>query len=111
MWTRVRHERAFRKLDVRCCTRDEGRPLGVGVQAQAPNRLKPQGLRVSVVSVEEKAGQGAGQVRPTETSGSEPLRTCRKYIGDVKTRGVALPWEQCGGHLCTAPTASGLEAA
>ncbi len=41
---------------LRCCTRDEGRPLGAGVQAQAPNHLKLQALRASVVSVEEKAG-------------------------------------------------------
>jgi len=41
---------------VRCCTEDEGRPLGAGVQAQAPNRLKLHTLRAGVVSVEEKAG-------------------------------------------------------
>jgi hypothetical protein len=38
---------------VRCCTRDEGRPLGAGRQGQASNRLKLQ--RAGVVSVEEKA--------------------------------------------------------
>jgi putative transposase len=42
---------------VRCCTEDEGRPLGAGLQEQAPNRLKLQALRAFVVSVEEKAGQ------------------------------------------------------
>ena len=31
------------RAGVRCCTRDEGRPLGAGVQAQAPNRLKLRG--------------------------------------------------------------------
>ena len=41
---------------VRCCTGDEGGPLGVGVQAQTPNRLKLQRSRAVVVSVEEKAG-------------------------------------------------------
>jgi hypothetical protein len=40
-----------------------------------------------VVSVEEKAGRGSGQVKRTETSVSEPLRTCRKSLGDVKTGG------------------------
>ena len=57
MLTRVRHERVLRKLSMRCCTKDEGRPLGTGVQAQVPNRLKLQRLRAAVVSVEEKAGQ------------------------------------------------------
>jgi len=27
-------------LKVRCCMEDEGRPLGAGLQGQAPNRLK-----------------------------------------------------------------------
>jgi putative transposase len=39
-----------------CCTGDEGRPLGAGLQEQAPNRLKLQRSRAAVVSVEEKAG-------------------------------------------------------
>ena len=39
----------------RCCTNDEGRPLGVGVQAQASNRHKLRALRAPVVSV---AGKG-----------------------------------------------------
>jgi hypothetical protein len=42
---------------MRCCTGDEGRPLGAGLQEQAPNRLKLHALRALVVSVEEKAGQ------------------------------------------------------
>ena len=57
MWTRVRHERVLSFLSTRCCTKDEGRPLGTGEQAQVPNRLKLQRLRAAVVSVEEKAGQ------------------------------------------------------
>jgi hypothetical protein len=39
------------------CTRDEGRPLGVGEQAQASNHCKLLPLRAVVVSVAEKAGQ------------------------------------------------------
>jgi transposase-like protein len=42
---------------MRCCTGDEGRPLGAGLQEQASNPLKLQVLRAPVVSVEEKAGQ------------------------------------------------------
>jgi len=38
-------------------TGDEGRPLGAGLQEQAPNHLKLHWLRAIVVSVEEKAWQ------------------------------------------------------
>jgi hypothetical protein len=38
-----------------CCRRDEGRPLGVGVQDQAPNPLTLRWSRASVVNGEEKA--------------------------------------------------------
>ena len=39
---------------VSCCTEDEGRPLGIGVQARVPNRLELRGSRARVVSVEGK---------------------------------------------------------
>ena len=38
-----------------CCGRDEGGPLGVGVQDQAPNPLTLRWSRASVVNGEEKA--------------------------------------------------------
>jgi transposase InsO family protein len=38
-----------------CCGRDEGRPLGVGVQDQAPNPLTLRWSRASVVNGEDKA--------------------------------------------------------
>ncbi len=37
------------------CVRDEGRPLAVGLQDQAANRLKLLWSRARVVSVKEKA--------------------------------------------------------
>ena len=40
-----------------------------------------------MVSVKEKASLRGCQVKGTETSASEPLKTCRKDLGDVKTRG------------------------
>jgi hypothetical protein len=46
-----------------------------------------------------------------ESNASEPLMRCRKRRDDVKTEGVSLPREECGGHLFTARTASGIEAA
>jgi hypothetical protein len=45
--------------------RDEGRPLGVGLQEQAPNHLNLRWLKARVVSVKEKSRQktvaGVGQ--------------------------------------------------
>jgi hypothetical protein len=40
-----------------------------------------------VVSVKEKANPRVCQVKSTETSGSEPSKTCRKALDDVKTGG------------------------
>jgi len=67
--------------------RDEGRPLGVGLQEQAPNHLKLHGLRAFVVSVDGKGMTRSCQVRFRETSASEPLMRCRKQKDDVKTGG------------------------
>ena len=45
--------------------RDEGRSLGIGLQDQVPNRLKRLGLRVPVVSVQEKAGRELVRYEPS----------------------------------------------
>jgi len=37
--TLVRHERILIYTKIRCCTRDEGGPLEVGLQEQASNHL------------------------------------------------------------------------
>jgi hypothetical protein len=42
--------------------RDEGRPLGAGLQGEAPTPLKLGRLRTSVVSIKEKAQQRLCQV-------------------------------------------------
>lgn len=57
---------------------DEGRPLGIGVQAQVPNRPELLGSRVRVVSVVGKGAARLRQVRSKKTNASEPLRTCRE---------------------------------
>jgi hypothetical protein len=62
----------------RCFIKDEGRPLGVGWQEQASNRLKLRWLRACVVSVDGKGGARPRQVRIEETNASEPLMRCRK---------------------------------
>ncbi len=69
----------------RSCMRDEGtRPLGAGLQEEAPNHLKLLWLRARVVSVREKAWQRLCQVRFKETSASKPLLRCRKSKDDTR---------------------------
>jgi hypothetical protein len=50
----VRQERAFFFNTVRNYAGDEGRPLVVGLLAQASNNLNPRWLKALVVSVLEK---------------------------------------------------------
>jgi len=56
----------------RSYTRDEGRPLGVGLQEQTSNRLKLHGLRALVVSVE---GKDMAETMSGEVQGDERKRT------------------------------------
>jgi hypothetical protein len=61
----------FKEEWKRCFTNDEGRPLGVGVEAQTSNYLELQRLRVAVVNVKEKAAQDAvmcGSSRRTQVN-------------------------------------------
>jgi hypothetical protein len=95
----------------RCFTKDEGRPLGVGLQEQAPNHHKLRELRVLVVSVAGNGGTRSRQVRLKETNASEPLMTCRKVPDDVETGREWLARDKVGGYLFTAQSASGMKAA
>ena len=81
----------------RCFTHDEGRPLEVGVQAQASNHGKRRRSRVVVVSVAGKGGAGLRQVRIKKTNASEPLMTCRKTLHGVETGIETLSREGGGG--------------
>ncbi|WHZ23019.1 MAG: hypothetical protein OJF47_002131 [Nitrospira sp.] len=81
----------------RCFIHDEGRPLEVGVQAQASNRGQRRRSRVVVVSVAGKGGETLRQVRIKKTNASEPLRTCRKTSGDVETGIRLCPGKGSGG--------------
>jgi putative transposase len=81
----------------RCFTRDEGRPLGVGLREQASNRHKPRGLRAFVVSVVGKGGAGLRQVGIKETNASEPLMTCRNVQNGVETGArISVPRRRLG---------------
>jgi hypothetical protein len=71
----------------RGCTGDEGGPLGVGLQEQAPKHLKLLWSKAMVVSVEEKVppdGISCGSERRAQAN--HPMR-CRKHKDDVKTGG------------------------
>ena len=57
---------------------DEGRPLGIGVQARVPNHLELLGSRALVVSVGGNGVARPRQVRSTKTNASEPLMKCRE---------------------------------
>ena len=96
---------------MRNCTKDEGGPLGAGLQEQASNRLKLHWLSASVVSVKEKARRGLCQVSIKETRESDPLLKCRKRRDDVKTGGKSLTQDKSKGNLFSAWTASGMEVA
>ena len=69
-----------------CCTRDEGRPLGLGLQDQGPNHRK---LPRSNGRGGERCGKRREQSRQVcagQTNVSEPLLTCRKRRDVAKTR-------------------------
>lgn len=75
-----------------CCTRDEGRPLGLGLQDQGPNHRK---LPRSNGRGGERCGKRREQSRQVcagQTNVSEPLLTCRKRRDVAKTR---LPLLAC----------------
>jgi hypothetical protein len=71
----------------RGCTEDEGRPLGVGLQEQAPKHLKLLWSKAMVVSVEEKVPpDGISCYSERRAQANHPMR-CRKHKDDVKTGG------------------------
>ena len=94
----VRHDGAERRLgceaDLKqpCCTRDEGWPLGPGLQDQGPNHRK---LRWHNGWGGERCGKGGEtrQVCAGKTNASEPLMTCRKRWDVAETRFQLLAWD------------------
>jgi hypothetical protein len=71
---------------VRNCLTDEGRPLEVGLQERASNRLpaavdKSHGRERG----RKKAQRGLGQVSGKKRTARKPLLKCRKRLDDVKT--------------------------
>ena len=87
----------------RCFTKDEGRPLEVGLQEQASNRLKLRRSRAVVVSVDGKGGAGLRQVRIEKTNASKPLMTCRNVLTESKPGPGPLSRAQGWGRTCLLP--------
>jgi len=101
---------------MQCCTRDEGRPLGSGVQTRLSNHLELLPSRAVVVNVKEKAvvqTKGANpagctancQVCVTKMNASELPLKCRKQLDDVKSATCKLRvtspagvWRLAGRH-------------
>ena len=81
------------------------------MQVEASNHLKLLWLRVTVVSVKEKARIKLSQVSIWEMNASEPLLKCRKRRNVIKTRGESLTWDKPGGNLLTDQAVAGTEAA
>ena len=76
-----------------CCTRDEGWPLGLGLQDQGSNHRK---LRRHNGRGGERCGKGGitRQVCAGKTNASEPLTTCRKRWDVAATRIQLLAWDE-----------------
>lgn len=87
-------------MKFQCCTKDEGGPFGVGVQAQTSNHPALLGLRVQVVSSWETA-QNMRQVRNRKMSTSELSITHRDVVTNVKTGLVPLPQDKSNSYLIT----------
>ena len=86
----------------RGCTEDEVRPLGVGLQEQAPKHLKLLRSKAMVVSVEEKVSlDGISCESERRAQANHPMR-CRKHKDDVKTGGY-LYTRISPGDTCLLP--------
>jgi hypothetical protein len=87
----------------RSCTRDEGRPLGVGLQEQAPNHLKLLWSRARVVSVKEKTRH---RIMSGEVQGDERKRTTdevSKTSNDEVETGAFHYSRKSPGGTCVLP--------
>ena len=70
--------------------KDEGGPLGIGLQGRIPNRLELRRLRAFVVNVEGKVAARPRQVRSGKTNESEPSMTCRELYQQRRNRAGGL---------------------
>ena len=93
--------------------RDEGRPLGIGLQEQVSNHSKL--LRRTACGGErwsKSSRQDLEQVSIRKTNESEPIEDASLQTLDVaETRGDELFWDKSVGSLMTGQTVTGVERA
>ena len=77
------HKEGEKPEYVHNCTRDEGWPLGVGLQEQASNHLKLLWSRAMVVSVKEKSRH---RIVIGEVQGDEHKRTTDEVSKRIRRR-------------------------
>jgi hypothetical protein len=108
----VRHDGAkSKKLNATCFTRDEGGPLGAGLQDLASNHLKLQRLKVDVVSVQEKVKRDFIRYELRRRAKANRPMKRRKRRNVIKTRVESLLWDESGGNLFIDQTVAGVKAA
>lgn len=73
----------------------------------------PSGASVKSRGAERdgKGGLPVRQVWAGKASESDPLMTCRKFMGDIKTEGAIRLRDEPGGYLSTAQVVSGIKVA
>src|SRR5215471_7481834 len=95
--------------EVRNCLTDEGRPLGVGLQEQAPNHLRRLWPKATVVSAEGKGsdvtGSGDGQEEDRKGTTAEVSKVFRRC---PKPRSYCCRGTKLRRHLLTGGAASGM---
>jgi hypothetical protein len=92
--------------------KDEGGPLGIGLQGRVPNHSKLLRPKSVVVSVGAKArGMTPSRCVSGRRAKANPSMTRRKESDVVKTRGAKLLWDKSVGCLMTGQTATGVKGA
>ena len=75
--------------EVRNCSTDEGRPLGIGLQEQVPNHLRRLCSKGKVVNAEGKGLEftGSGDRQEEDCKGTT-VEVSKRTLDDVQNRGL-----------------------
>jgi hypothetical protein len=104
------HRKEMRKQATEaCCVKDEGWPLGTGIQVQVPNRHWLLWPKATVLSADGK-GRVIGQVGVMKLNENEELIKRRKYKNAVKTMLYFQAWDKFGESLIIGQTTAGVQA-
>lgn len=84
----------------------------VALQGEAANHRKVRRLRaVRAERCGKRRANECVRCDPVKANVSEPQRTCRNLVNDIKTRFVILAWDEFGGCLLIAQAVSGMDVA